>query len=592
MIITKGINESEECFMGLLLKSKEPNINKLSTDVYQIEGESEQTNNFLLLLQVTNEDLEYLRLTEDIFEQHINDLANRHYDMIMMIPEISAIMNQHSYYERYTKMVQKYFLELPKANLTKEYIMYRKKIGKVHSKIGLRDEWYIGSYMRAYEYLLPELIRKFKSPKQLQCVLHALLKMITFDILVVISSTQEENDDKLIQSISTVMEYVMGANKMIDLTKSVDQTMEEVTTVSAATEQLQAAIEQVTNNALDVSNYAEDVIQEAKEGQTIIERTLTDFLKITEEFKETKREIDQLIKNMANTSKVIEFINAIAEETNLLALNASIEAARAGEHGKGFDVVAQEVRKLAEQTKSSVNQISDTIHEMQSQSDIVSHDVTDVSDRLNDRVTYARKSIAVMENITQKITTVGKSIDQIAAITQEQASATQNINQSMETMTDYTDTMKNQSNRIGSSIFEVSKEVNNLRKKTIGSLPQLTIEQIIRIVQTEHALHHWWAYNAFLGYQTIEELTVIKKDNHQFEDWYNVMRQTSIGKWSSFEQLTQKKHQFDQLIEKTPEFIKRTDGETEKHLSLLYHLTNEMIHLLKKMEEDYEKSMY
>src|SRR5699024_2987987 len=106
--------------------------------VYQIEGASEQINQFLVWLQMTEKDLENVRLTENTFLEYIDPLAERHYEMILMIPELKIIMEEHSYYERYISLVKQYFSDLPKASLTKEHVSQLKKIGKVHSKIGLQ----------------------------------------------------------------------------------------------------------------------------------------------------------------------------------------------------------------------------------------------------------------------------------------------------------------------------------------------------------------------------------------------------------------------------------------------------------------------
>src|SRR5699024_3053923 len=99
----------------------------------------------------------------------------RHYDMVMDIPEIKDIFNAFTTYDRYVPAITNYYKQLTKPKLTKEYIDYRKKIGKIHSQIQLTEEWFIGSYMRVYEYLLPYITARFSSkPKQLTRILIAL----------------------------------------------------------------------------------------------------------------------------------------------------------------------------------------------------------------------------------------------------------------------------------------------------------------------------------------------------------------------------------------------------------------------------------
>src|SRR5690625_4022413 len=107
------------------------------------------------------------------------------------------------------------------------------------------------------------------------------------------------------------------------------------------------------------------MVHQANESKDVVETSLTSFLAMIREFQQSKENFQSLTKKVNNISDVIDFIKSIADETNLLALNASIEAARAGEHGLGFAVVADEVRKLAEQTKVSVEKITNEMVQIQ-----------------------------------------------------------------------------------------------------------------------------------------------------------------------------------------------------------------------------------
>ncbi|WP_164669332.1 methyl-accepting chemotaxis protein [Virgibacillus doumboii] len=574
--------------MMLLTKSKKEAVAELKDDAYTIEDVSNRINELLKLLQITDQDFENVKKIDDLMEAHAAEMAERHYQMIMKIPEIKEILEQNSYYERYTATITKYFRELTRPKFTEEYVAYRKKIGRVHSRIGLTDEWYIGSYLRVYEYLLPIIVKKYRhSPGTLSDIILSLIRIITFDTLVVIGSTQEANDYLLVQNISKVMEYVIGADKMKVLAESVDSTVDETSSVSAAAQELSASIEQVTKNAEDVAKNAEKTAKEAEEGQKVIEGTLNGFLDIASEFTTTKEKIDNLIDHMSSTTKVIEFIKDIADETNLLALNASIEAARAGEHGKGFAVVADEVRKLAEQTKTSVEQISTTINQIQENSNEVAGEVKGMSASLQDRVGHARQSIEVIGLMTKQINQVGESISNIAAITQEQTSATQDITDRMENVHKHTENIKLHAGETGESIYQVSSEVDELRKNTIKSIPELTPEQLIRVVQTEHSLYQWWAYNALLGYHSIEELKEVKHDECRFGKWYEEMKQGSFATLPSFKAIEKPHREFHALVEDVKHSI--TQGNKRDANEMMAELngrTNEIIGLLRELQKD------
>src|SRR5690606_4525517 len=149
-------------------------IDRLPNDVHEI----------MKLVQLTKQDIEYLALIDDIMTEHAPIIAERHYQMVMDIPEIKDIFNTHTTYERYVGAITNYYKQLTNPQLDQNYIDYRIKIGTVHSQIQLTEEWYIGSYTRVYEYLVPHITAKFASrPTELARILVALNRIITFDTI-------------------------------------------------------------------------------------------------------------------------------------------------------------------------------------------------------------------------------------------------------------------------------------------------------------------------------------------------------------------------------------------------------------------------
>src|SRR5690625_6775522 len=108
-------------------------------------------------------------------EEHAPHIAERHYNMIMDMPEIKKIFDSFTSYNRYVPAITNYYKQLTKPKLDNEYIQYRKKVGKIHSSIHLTEEWFIGSYIRVYEYLIPYITNRYATqPHKLDKIIVAL----------------------------------------------------------------------------------------------------------------------------------------------------------------------------------------------------------------------------------------------------------------------------------------------------------------------------------------------------------------------------------------------------------------------------------
>src|SRR5699024_7685329 len=330
----------------LTRKNKRIDIQNFTERDLPLSELPESVHKIVKLVQLTKQDVNYLHLIDDLMEEHAPVIAERHYEMIMDIPEMKEIFNTFTTYERYITAITKYFRQLTKPQLNEEYIWFRKKIGAIHSNIKLTEEWFIGSFTRVYEYLVPYISSRFASkPRQLAGILVALNRIITFDTILVIKAYEEVNDFQLIESVSDAMDEITKIDEVGSLMEVVEQTTSEANEVNDATKQLNAAVEEVATTANDASKRTETMVDQAGESKEIVEASLTGFLTMIEDFQKSIDSFQELSNKVDNISEVIDFIKGIADETNLLALNASIEAARAGEHGLGFAVVADEVRK-------------------------------------------------------------------------------------------------------------------------------------------------------------------------------------------------------------------------------------------------------
>lgn len=211
------------------------------------------------------------------------------------------------------------------------------------------------------------------------------------------------------------------------ISKNIGDVATEVSSVATASEEMSATSTEIAQNCIVASKSSEKANELAVSGENIIEETVMVMGRINERVIKSAEIIKNLGVRSDQIGKVVELINDIADQTNLLALNAAIEAARAGEHGRGFAVVADEVRKLAERTSQATKEIGSTIMAMQSETKSAVVSMEEGVKEVGLGADEAEKSGHALKDILKQINTVTTEINQIAVASEEQTATTNEI---------------------------------------------------------------------------------------------------------------------------------------------------------------------
>ncbi len=230
---------------------------------------------------------------------------------------------------------------------------------------------------------------------------------------------------------------------------------EKTTHAASAMEELNSSFVEVARNTTQAAESAKEATVLAIKGGEVVNQTISGMGKISETVNESASSIQALGKRSEQIGAIVEVINDIASQTNLLALNAAIEAARAGEQGRGFAVVADEVRKLAERTTSATKEIGDMIKGIQEDTNKAVEVMQDGTTEVEKGVEMGNQAGESLEQIVTSIQSVTDMVQQIATAAEEQSSTGEEIALNLESVADTT-------KQTGDSVQHTTESIQNL----------------------------------------------------------------------------------------------------------------------------------
>lgn len=312
------------------------------------------------------------------------------------------------------------------------------------------------------------------------------LKLIHQDSDLTVKFTTFNHDElgQISTSLTQVIEHLRGilhsiaeaantvnssANELSSFTQATNKRMQqqqaETEQTATAMNEMTATVAEVAQSASAAADSAKDADTYAANGNNIVMQSISSMSQLSDQIQKTAQVIGFLSNESQNIGRVLDVIKSIAEQTNLLALNAAIEAARAGEQGRGFAVVADEVRTLAQRTQKSTQEIEAMIATLQqgvkeavNAMEIGINQVDDANDKANQAGQALKEIVSSVDSITELNT-------HIATAAEEQSSVAESINRSIIAISDIAEHSTTSAAELSESVVNLTKLANSMRNQ-------------------------------------------------------------------------------------------------------------------------------
>ena len=332
----------------------------------------------LAMIGLTEDDLAVLRVLTPFLQNNVKSIVANFYTNLENESSLSTIINTNSSIERLRMTLERHISEMFDGKIDKDFVEKRHRIAVIHARFGLESKWYLSAFqdlLNSFFAIIND--SDYSGPDKFKAI-QSISKILNFEQQLVLEVYEAEHQNHLVEENNRkteLMEEILQSSVVLnEVINNTNNDIEEMTNV----------LDHLQSLSDDNSNLADHISKAALKEQQMLAETENQSTNLQQKMGNIHVRAKELNGLTDKISSVAEIVTQIANQTNLLALNASIEAARAGEHGKGFAVVAEEVRKLAEHTKTSLSEVDEILDETERTTVTITSEVGELQKMVED----------------------------------------------------------------------------------------------------------------------------------------------------------------------------------------------------------------
>ncbi|MFB6223270.1 MAG: methyl-accepting chemotaxis protein [Haloarcula sp.] len=278
------------------------------------------------------------------------------------------------------------------------------------------------------------------------------------------------NVDSSTDAISASAQEVRSASEQVSqsvqqIAEGAEEQNENIQQVSDEMTDLSATVEEITSSTDEVASKSQQAVTAGESGREYAEQAADEIETIEQKSSEAIEQVEALAEEMERIGEVTTLIDEIAEQTNMLALNANIEAARAGEAGEGFAVVAREIKTLAEETQEATDEIETMIDEIQSRTNLTVDEIQDMGESVDTGKETVESATDALTDIVQQVEEADNGVQAISDATDEQAASMEEVVSMAEEVGSISEETSAESENVAASAEEQTASITEVTEK-------------------------------------------------------------------------------------------------------------------------------
>lgn len=366
-------------FKGLFKVDRSEGVSVIDEQFVTLSFQNEQVERQVDFIDLSVDDLQVLKQVGVVIGPRLEEIVDGFYSRVLAIPVLKEIIDIHSTTDRLRMTLLRHVREMFEGNFDEAFRERRLTIARVHYQIGLEPQWYMGAFQLLQDGIVQFVLTEVEDHLLANRFIRAIAKVFNFEQQIVLEEYHRSYSDGIVQENRKVREEIKS---------SIGHMSDDIYSLI---EEARGSVEKLIKRADDVSGTIHRTSDEstntrsmAQEGYEQMELLNGKIMQIQTGSAEIQMMVKQVTESSTEVLEVVNIVKNIADQTNLLAVNSSIEAARAGEHGRGFGVVAQEIKNLADMTRNSIFRITELIRLNHKMIDETVHTLSTVDAQIED----------------------------------------------------------------------------------------------------------------------------------------------------------------------------------------------------------------